>query len=240
MKLVQFAPPGGGKRVGLVDGDRVLDITARREGIASVLDLVVRGGTAAAIERLARRLRRMAGSPTAYAVAALDRAPGRRTPHFLLPLDPPEVWGAGITYRRSADFYTQATGREKGIYDHVYDSERPELFFKATASRCAGPNAPVRVRSDSRLTAPEPELAFVLGARGAIVGYTLSIDVAAWDIERENPLFLPQSKVFAGCCALGPALVTAGEIPDAHAIEIACRIWRRGRQPYEWSVNAGR
>jgi len=153
-----------------------------------------------------------------------------------MPIDPPEVWGAGITYRRSADFYSHATGRKKGIYDYVYESERPELFFKASAGRCVGPNAPLRIRSDSHLTAPEPELAFILGARGAIVGYTLCNDLSAWDIERENPLFLPQSKVFAGCCAIGPMIVTAGELRDPYRLALTCRLWRAGRVIFEGTV----
>jgi 2-dehydro-3-deoxy-D-arabinonate dehydratase len=235
MRLVQFAVPGRGNRVGLVEGDRVLDITVGREGIGGVADLVATGGTAAGVERLVRRLRG-AGRRAAYSLSALQRLPGSRVAHLRIPIDPPEVWGAGITYRRSADFYSHAIGREKGIYDHVYNSERPELFFKASASRCVGPNGPLRVRSDSRLTAPEPELAFILGVRGTIVGYTLCNDLSAWDIERENPLFLPQSKVFAGCCALGPVIVTAGELRDPYQLELTCRLWRGDKVIFEGAV----
>src|ERR671922_26494 len=137
------------------------------------------------------------GKRPRLAWADLDRAATARRPGLLAPLDPPEVWGAGITYRRSAEYYeahTSEGGRTKGIYDHVYESERPELFFKATASRTVGPNAPIGVRADSTLTAVEPELALVVGRGGAIVGYTVGNDLSAWDIERANPLFLPQSK----------------------------------------------
>lgn len=227
--------PGLGSRVGLVEGDRLVDITAPREGIRGVVDLLARGGTTARMVRLIRRLR---GSRqrTSYSFADLNRKPEPRVAHLRVPIDPPEVWAAGITYRRSADFYSQATARKKGIYDYVYKSERPELFFKATASRCVGPNAPVRIRSDSRLTAPEPELAFVMGKDGAIVGYTLCNDLSAWDIERENPLFLPQSKIFAGCCALGPVIVTTEELRDPYQLELTCRLWRAGQVIFEGSV----
>lgn len=235
MRLVQFAVPGRGNRVGLVEGDRVLDITAGREGIGGVADLVGKGGTAAGVERLVRRLRG-AERRASHSFAALNRTPGPRVAHLRIPIDPPEVWGAGITYRVSADFYSHVTGREKGIYAHVYDSERPELFFKATASRCVGPNAPLRIRGDSCLTAPEPELAFVLGAGGAIVGYTLCNDLSAWDIERENPLFLPQSKIFAGCCALGPMIVTTGELQDPYRLELTCHLWRGAQIIFEGGV----
>jgi 2-dehydro-3-deoxy-D-arabinonate dehydratase len=152
------------------------------------------------------------------------------------------VWGAGITYRRSREYYEAHTGeggRTKGIYDYVYEAKRPELFFKATAARAVGPNGTIGIRKDSLLTAVEPELALVIGPRHRIVGYTVGNDLSAWDIERENPLFLPQSKMFNGCFAMGPVLVTAGEIRDPHALEIVCRIVRGGRLLYEGRVNTG-
>jgi 2-dehydro-3-deoxy-D-arabinonate dehydratase len=243
MKLVQFYLPGKGQRVGVVRGDRVLDITAPEEGVRSVLDLVVQGKTAAGLtkraEWLARRLRRKA-----LDWPALQRPPSRRAPHLTIPIEPPEVWGAGVTYKRSAEFRDEdagaATGAakgQKGIYDHVYESPRPELFFKATAARCVGPNAPIRVRSDSRLTATEPELAVVLGVRGAIVGFTACNDVSAWDLERENPLFLPQSKIYLGCCALGPCLVTPDEIGDPYVLQIRCSIRRDDKTVFSEAVN---
>jgi len=239
MKLVQFFLPGKGQRVGLVRGDRVLDITAPEEGVRSVLDLVVQGKTAAGLTRraewLARRMRRKA-----LDWPALQRPPSRRAPHLTIPIDPAEVWGAGVTYKRSAEFRDEDAGAakgQKGIYDHVYESPRPELFFKATAARCVGPNAPILMRSDSRLTAAEPELAVVLGVRGAIVGFTACNDVSAWDIERENPLFLPQSKIYMGCCALGPCLVTPDEVGDPYGLQIRCSILRDGKIVFSEAVN---
>ena len=149
--------------------------------------------------------------------------------------------GAGITYRRSREYYEAHTqeGKPKGIYDHVYEAKRPELFFKATAARTVGPNAPIGIRADSALTAVEAELAVVIGARGAIVGYTIGHDVAAWDIERENPLYLTQSKIFDGCFACGPVLVTSGEIGDPHALDLRCRILRDGRTRFEGRTSTG-
>jgi 2-dehydro-3-deoxy-D-arabinonate dehydratase len=242
MKLVQFFLPGKGKHVGLVRGDRVLDITSPEEGVRSVLDLVEQGKTAPGLvkraEWLARRLRRKA-----LDWPALQRAPSRRAAHLLMPIDPPEVWGAGVTYKRSAEFRDEDAGAAKGqqgIYDYVYESARPELFFKATAARCVGPNAPVWIRSDSQLTAAEPELAIVLGVRGSLVGFTACNDVSAWDIERENPLFLPQSKIYLGCCALGPCLVTPDEIGDAYALQVRCSITRGGKAVFSEAVSTSR
>jgi len=240
MRLCQFQVPGAGRRVGVVDGDVVSDVTAPRDGVGSVLDLIVRGRTAAGVERLARRL---AGGRACrrYAWRDLDCAPGRGRPGLLAPLDPPEVWGAGITYRRSAEYYSKHesghTGRVRGIYDHVYHSERPELFFKATAGRSAGPYAPVGLRGDSTLTAVEAELACVIGAGGRIVGYTVGNDLSAWDIERENALFLPQSKIFTGSFAFGPVVATPTTVPDPHALTIRCVIERGGRRVYEGAAN---
>jgi 2-dehydro-3-deoxy-D-arabinonate dehydratase len=238
MKLCQFFVPGKGKRVGVVAGDAVLDITAPRAGVTSVTDLIAASGSAARLESRVRSLARAARTRVPW--AALDRAPTPRRPHLLAPIDPPEIWGAGITYRRSREYYeahTGAGGRTKGIYDAVYESERPELFFKATAARMAGPNAPIGVRADSTLTAVEPELALVIGRAGSIVGYTIGNDLSAWDIERANPLFLPQSKMFDGCFACGPVMVTAAEVGDPHGLELTCAIQRGGRVLYEGRVN---
>lgn len=235
MRLCQFHVPQLGKRVGVVSRDGVVDITSKTANVTSVLDLVTQGKSAAGVERLATRLAR--GKRPRVTLAELDVAPTPRRAHLLPPLEPPEVWGAGITYRRSADHYTAHQGRAKGIYDDVYESERPELFFKATASRVAGPNAPICVRRDSALTAVEPELGLVIGPGGEIVGYTAGNDLSAWDIERANPLYLPQSKVFSGCFAFGPVLVTAGEIGDPHALELTCTITRGGGRLYQGKVN---
>jgi 2-dehydro-3-deoxy-D-arabinonate dehydratase len=130
-----------------------------------------------------------------------------------------------VTYQRSAEFRDNETGET--IYDRAHHEPRPEIFFKATVTRCVGPNQPVGIRRDSTFTAPEPELALVLGHRGEIVAYTIANDVSAWDIERDNPLYLPQSKVFRGACALGPCIATPDELPKPYEVEIHCRI-RRG------------
>jgi 2-dehydro-3-deoxy-D-arabinonate dehydratase len=238
MKLVQFFLPGKGSRVGVVRGDRVLDITAPEEGVRSTLDLIEQGKTAAGVVKrgdwLARQLRRKAMD-----WPALQRTPSRRAPHLLIPLDPPEVWGARATSERSGKWREERSGAAGagGIYDDVYEHPRPELFFKATAARCVGPDAPVMVRSDSRLTAAEPALAVVLGSRGAIVGFTACNDMSAWDIERENPLYLPQSKIYRGSCALGPCLVTAEEVGNPYALQVRCSIVRAGATVFSEAGN---
>lgn len=144
-----------------------------------------------------------------------------------IPIEPKEVWACGCTYEMSASFRDAEHGSREGFYRHVFVSPRPEIFFKGTSRVCVGPNAKIGIRPDSTFTAPEPELAVLLGARGRILGYTLANDVSAWDIERENPLYLPQSKVYSACCALGPWFVTPDELTDPYSLPMSLSI-RRG------------
>jgi 2-dehydro-3-deoxy-D-arabinonate dehydratase len=153
-----------------------------------------------------------------------------------IPLCPVEVWGCGCTYEASASLAGVEHGAGRGLYDHVLTHERPDVFFKGTARVCVGPGQPIGIRFDSRFTAPGPELALVLGRKGRVLGYTLANDVSAWDIGRENPLYLPQSKIFTGCCALGPVIVTAGEIPDVSLLEMTCTILRGDQKLFESSI----
>src|SRR5579864_3767833 len=158
----------------------------------------------------------------------------------LIPLHPAEVWACGCTYETSASFRDAEHGTREGMYAYVYRSDRPEIFFKGTARVCVGPGQPIGLRVDAKFTAPEPELAAILGSRGAILGFTLANDVSAWDIERENPLYLPQSKFYAACCALGPVIVTTDELSDPYQLEMTCTISRGGATIFDGSVSTAR
>jgi 2-dehydro-3-deoxy-D-arabinonate dehydratase len=114
------------------------------------------------------------------------------------------------------------------FYDRVYSAERPELFFKASASRVAGPGEPVRIRADARWSVPEPELALVIDPRGKIIGYTIGNDMSSRDIEGENPLYLPQAKVYDRSCALGPCVLVASD-PPPPSTAIRLEIERAGK-----------
>ena len=128
---------------------------------------------------------------------------------LLLPVEPPEVWCSGVTYERSRDARVEESGSD--VYARVYEADRPELFLKdAQCRRTVGPGRPIAVRSDAAWNVPEPEIGVVLGEGLEIVGYTIGNDVSSRDIEGANPLYLPQAKVFAGACALGPAVY----VPD--------------------------
>ena len=158
----------------------------------------------------------------------------------LIPLHPSEVWACGCTYETSAAFRDAEHGTREGMYAHVYRSPRPEIFFKGTTRVCIGPGEPIGIRADSKFTAPEPELAAILGTGGAILGFTLANDVSAWDIERENALYLPQSKVYSACCALGPVIVTADELADPYNLEMTCTITRGSQTIFTGQVSTAR
>ena len=138
---------------------------------------------------------------------------------LLAPVDPPEVWAAGVTYERSRDARVEES-ETKDVYQRVYEAERPELFLKdAGARRTVGPGEHIGVRGDASWMVPEPELALVLGEDGP-VGVTIGNDVSSRDIEGANPLYLPQAKVFAGACALGPAVLYPDDWSRPFAISL--------------------
>jgi 2-dehydro-3-deoxy-D-arabinonate dehydratase len=146
---------------------------------------------------------------------------------ILAPIDDQEVWAAGVTYRRSRSARMEESVDAESFYDKVYQADRPELFFKASRHRVAGPDQPVRIRQDSQWNVPEPELALVLDSRLNLVGYTIGNDMSSRDIEGENPLYLPQAKIYDACCALGPFVTLADFMPPRRDIKIELRVRRR-------------
>jgi 2-dehydro-3-deoxy-D-arabinonate dehydratase len=156
---------------------------------------------------------------------------------LLPPVDRQEIWGAGVTYKRSREARERESAGAARFYDLVYTAERPELFLKTTARRVVGPNGPVRVRRDSRWTVPEPELALVVTPDLRIVGYTIGNDMSARDIEGENPLYLPQAKIYDGACALGPAITLVEDMPSWHSVGIHLQIERDGITAFAGSTS---
>jgi 2-dehydro-3-deoxy-D-arabinonate dehydratase len=157
---------------------------------------------------------------------------------LLPPLDDQEVWAAGVTYKRSREARERESVGAARFYDLVYTAERPELFLKATARRVVGPGGLVRVRQDSRWSVPEPELALVVSPELRIVGYTIGNDMSARDIEGENPLYLPQAKVYHGACSLGPVIALPGSLPPPEEIHIRLTITRAGGVAFEGATSA--
>lgn len=184
----------------------LLDASATIDGVL--------GGDPGALEALA-------GAPAAGPVP--DGAP------LLAPVGAQPVWAAGVTFLRSRDARLEES-RGLDAYDKVYLADRPELFLKALPGTARGPGQPIGVRADSDWDVPEPELGVVADRRGQIVAYTIGDDVSSRSIEGENPLYLPQAKLYRGSCALGPCLVPAAEAPDPAEMEIALSIERDGAE----------
>jgi 2-dehydro-3-deoxy-D-arabinonate dehydratase len=147
----------------------------------------------------------------------------------LAPIGTQEVWAAGVTYLRSKVARMEESKDAGGgtFYDKVYDAARPELFFKSMPHKVVGPGQPVRIRKDSKWNVPEPELTLLINSKGAIAGYTIGNDMSSRDIEGENPLYLPQAKVYDGSCAIGPCLLIAPD-PLPRETEISIAISRKG------------
>ncbi|MDQ0219476.1 fumarylacetoacetate hydrolase [Peribacillus cavernae] len=154
-----------------------------------------------------------------------------------IPIDAPEVWAAGVTYEKSKEArnYEATQGKldSQTFYDKVYDAERPEIFFKSTAARTVGPNDPVNLRSDSNWQIPEPELGLVIDKSGEVIGYTIGNDMSCRDIEGENPLYLPQAKMWKNSCSIGPAILLEEAVTDPYELKIICRIYRNEHIVFE-------
>ncbi len=137
-----------------------------------------------------------------------------------------EVWACGVTYEISRQARVEESEHSADVYERVYDAERPELFFKSVPWKVVGEGGSIAIREDSTLDVPEPELAVVVGAGGQILGYTICDDVSSRSIEGENPLYLPQAKIYLGACALGPGVTPAWEVADPCSLGIELEIER--------------
>jgi 2-dehydro-3-deoxy-D-arabinonate dehydratase len=149
-----------------------------------------------------------------------------------------EVWACGVTYTRSREARMEESEQSADVYDRVYDAVRPEVFFKSVAWRTVGHRGTVTLRRDAQVNVPEPELALVVDGHGEIAGYTICDDVSSRDIEGENPLYLPQAKVWLGSCAIGPGIVPAAEVPDPYALAIQLEVHRAGELAFSGSASS--
>ncbi|WP_233551014.1 fumarylacetoacetate hydrolase family protein [Amnibacterium setariae] len=210
-------PQGAIRHVLTADGDRWV---VRRDGE----DRLIEGGLADLL-----------ALPLDEARARLDAAtPTDAGTGVAAPVDLQEVWAAGVTYERSRD-ERMAESTEASIYDRVYVAERPEVFFKAPAGRVVAPGEPVGIRVDSDWDVPEPELGLVFTSRGELFGYVPGNDMSSRSIEGDNPLYLPQAKVYEAACALGPAIVPAWEVEGP--FDIRLEIERDGATAFEGTTS---
>lgn len=223
MQIVRFIRPGAdGPEVGVGSNGTITPLT----GIDSIGALLREP-----LDRIRERLAASGAAAHAAVHAAADVT-------LLPPVDAAtEVWAAGVTYRQSREARVQESDRSATVYEQVYEADRPELFFKSTAWRVVGDGEPIAVREDSTVDVPEPELALVLNAAGETVGYTIGDDVSSRSIEGENPLYLPQAKIYLGGCAIGPGIRPAWEIADPCRLGIRLRITRDGAPAWSGETN---
>ncbi len=222
MRIGRYVTSGeGGARVGLLSGAEVKPLAT---GLR--LSEVLHGADPRAVVE-----EHLDASEPALAVEEV---------RWLCPLEKQEVWGAGVTYERSKVARQEESESGGSFYDQVYRADRPELFLKATPSRVVGPGEAIRIRADTAWAVPEPELALVLTPELKLVGYTIGNDVSARDIEGRNPLYLPQAKVYEGCCALGPVVTLAEGMGDERGIVIGLRIEREGKVVFEGETSTAR
>lgn len=242
MQICRFSLPGQGARLGAVAEGMVYDLTATGyPAFASMADFLIHTAGHTPEQRFGLVADALKGRSPAFKWAELDREPAADAAHLLAPIDQQEVWASGVTYLISRDAREEESG-QSNIYNRVYDAERPELFFKATPHRVVGHRDYIYVRSDSKWSVPEPELALVIGPSMAIVGFTIGNDVSSRDIEGENPLYLPQAKVHLRCCALGPAVTLrqSETVPDGRNLDIRSVIYRGGQPVFEGQISTSR
>lgn len=155
-----------------------------------------------------------------------------------IPMGTQEIWASGVTYMRSKEARMEESKDAGGgtFYDRVYDADRPELFFKATAQRAVPHGGTVRIRKDSDWNVPEPELTLLISSKGTIEGYTIGNDMSSRSIEGENPLYLPQAKTYEGCAALGPCIYVSDKPIDADTM-ISLDILRKGKTVFSGQVS---
>jgi 2-dehydro-3-deoxy-D-arabinonate dehydratase len=208
MQLAKIRYGTWGETVGIVDGVTVTPLVMN-DNLRTLSDVLESGSAAEAVRSLKTRER--------VALASVS---------LLAPIDRQEVWAAGVTYKRSKVARMEESQGASRFYDLVYEAPRPELFFKASPNRVAGPGQPVRIRADATWNVPEPELTLVLNSRMELVGFTVGNDMSSRDIEGENPLYLPQAKVYDGSCALGPWITLVDAMPRREEIGIRLAVKR--------------
>jgi 2-dehydro-3-deoxy-D-arabinonate dehydratase len=215
MEIIRYLNAGQGPLAGIRDGAGIHPLPVPSLAALLALSLAeIRDVTAQA-----------AAAPTvAGTVTLMPPADGRM-----------EVWGAGVTYFRSREARLEESGGAD-FYDRVYDAERPELFFKSVPWRIVTHDQPIAIRRDSALNVPEAELAIVVNSAAEIIGYTICDDVSSRTIEAENPLYLPQAKVYAGACAVAPAIRPAWEISAAD-LAVSLEITRDGAVAWSGSTS---
>lgn len=215
MKLAKYTTEDD-SGVGIVDGDQLTPLNLGGD-YGSLTDILE-------AEAPAQVATDLADTNTKLALSDVTLLP---------PLDDQEVWAAGVTYKKSKTARMEESEAAASCYDRVYEADRPELFMKATPHRVSGPGQPVRIREDATWNVPEPEITLVINTRSQLVGFTIGNDMSSRDIEGDNPLYLPQAKVYNQCAGLGPWITLASAMPPREEIGIKLVINRDGAVAFE-------
>ena len=216
MKLAKCRTAAGDELVVQLDGDVVRPLNLAGSAFSSLADIIEADEPAVAAAALV--------SDEQLALAEVT---------LLAPIDQQEVWAAGVTYKRSQTARMEESETSASCYDLVYDADRPELFLKATPHRVSGPGQPVRIRYDATWNVPEPEITCVVSSKNKLVGFTIGNDMSSRDIEGENPLYLPQAKVYRQCAGLGPCITLLESMPAREDTGIKLEIERNGEVVFE-------
>lgn len=224
MQLAKYRLPSGGSGVGRVDGDMLIPLQLNSGQYRSLTEILEDENP----EQVAEFLTDSGTRPVPLTSVSL-----------LPPLDQQEVWAAGVTYKRSQSARMEESEAAADCYDRVYKAARPELFFKGTPHRVSGPGGPLRIRKDSKWNVPEPELTLVLSSRLTLVGFTIGNDMSSRDIEGENPLYLPQAKVYNQSTGLGPWITLAADMPRGKDLGISLAVRRGGKIVFHGTTDAG-
>jgi 2-dehydro-3-deoxy-D-arabinonate dehydratase len=205
MKLVHYYLPGEGAAWGLMEFDTVHPLAGDEGSGGAFLASLLQWPEP--VQALIHTYPAAQNRGSISFEELLTGAPDPTVPHLLPPLDLQEVWAAGVTYQRSKVARMEESVGAARFYDQVYEADRPELFWKATRSRVSGANGPLRIRHDADWNVPEPEIALLFSSSMRLIGYTIGNDMSSRDIEGENPLYLPQAKVYKQACGLGPVIL---------------------------------
>jgi 2-dehydro-3-deoxy-D-arabinonate dehydratase len=224
MQLCRFVRQQSRPRVGLHLENAVLDLSA--EGIDRLSSLLEFDGLIPQLNGLATT-----SNLPLYPLSEVT---------LLAPIEQQEVWAVGVTYLRSKKARMEESEFSATAYDKVYDAARPELFFKSLPEKVVGPGDAVGIRQDASWSVPEPELAFILNSRGHLVGYTIGNDMSSRDIEGENLLYLPQAKIYARSCALGPVITVGVTEAEARTWRIELQILRQGQIAFQGETSVDR
>lgn len=209
--------------VGRVEGEKIIPLDLAVAGLQTLTDLLDQPDIARVVDRCAT------GTPLSLSAITL-----------LPPIDRQEVWAAGVTYQRSQTARMEESEAAADCYARVYQADRPEIFFKATPHRVRGIGEPLRIRVDAKWNVPEPEITLVLNRRLAIVGMTIGNDMSSRDIEGDNPLYLPQAKVYNACAGLGPWITLIDAMPKGEALKVHLEIERQGRVVFSGDTSAAK